>query len=279
LPGFVHAIRPMAFTCLLCLFVTASCFGLPEDPAAAPSLSGQDTQSGLRFYLGYENDRFNGTDDEHTSAFLLDVTWRRDNRDWGILVLLESLTTRETRFHLDILSILGRHQRPLGRGTVGFIAGGQVNGNLGSQKIENWLHRLLGEGLLDFEYPDRYVGGVCGGLTLHYPLAEAGPFRFSGEAEGRLATRAGPSFVRGGIFAAAPFRLWSGASLRPQFGVTVQDHFNLADILKIYYGRSYSLDSSLQFRWGNFTLDLYFRSDPYGNEQSIAGGGIGYWFN
>jgi hypothetical protein len=275
----LQARRRLILVGLLSLLVIPSCVAAAPDQTPSPAPETDRSDSALQFRFGFENDRFNGTDDEHTSAFVLEGEYQGPEAAWGGVVLLESLTTRETRFHLDILSLLADHTRPVGRGRLKFIAGMQINGDLGSQKIENFLHRILGEGLLDFVYPDRYVVGVCGGARIDYPLAEAGPFHISGAAEGRLATHAGPSFIRGGVFAALPFRLWPGASLRPSFGVTAQDHFNLAEILKPYYGGSYSLDTEIVFQWGGLILDMFFKSDPYGNEQSMFGGGIAYRFH
>jgi len=242
------------------------------------SVSEPDPHRKLHFKSAIENDRLNGTDNFHTHTFRFGAIIKRPRYDVRIHASHESLTRKFLGTRLDLLSIGTSLEFPFRRGNASITGGAVVNGNLGGQRLQNLYHRLLDEAQAHLTYPDRYAFGVFGGIGLDQDFVEIRKFVFSGSARTEIATNAGPSFFRTGAFVRRKFRFKQSSSILAKFGVTYQDFFLLVPILQSYYGSSFSLDSTLDITLGRFTLDLSFKSDPYGIDQSVFSVGIGMWF-
>jgi hypothetical protein len=257
-----------AFMCLC----DANAFASSGEGASEHSYS-----SIIRFQM--ENDRFNGTDDGHTSAFRLFFKWPKIRPDISISINYENLTRREANSRLDLLGIDAAFGYPVWKGgRIAFSGGVAVQGDLGGQTLQNAFHSWLNEPELHLDYPDSYLFGLTAGTEIEQELANIEAFRLVGSGDARLASSAAPSWTRGALYLERPFILFSKIRIDPQFGISVYTHFWLSQALSPYYGNGYSLNPRLDIGWKRLAINAFYHTNPYGNDQGILGVGIGCRF-
>jgi hypothetical protein len=229
--------------------------------------------------LQMENDRLGGSDDGHTYSFRSFLELPDPRPSLSFSINYESLTQRYKDSRVDLLGVDAAFGYPVwASGQIAFTVGVAANGDLGGEVLQNALHEWLNESSLHLSYPDSYNVGVTAGTRLSRKLTDINGFRLTGRSDFKVASGAAPSRVGGGIYLGRHFIIFPQTNLDLQFGLSLYDHFLLDEILKPYYGRGYSLDSSLGFEWKRLAINLFYNSNPYGIDQGILGAGIGCFF-
>lgn len=256
------------------------CLGLCKTDALAEPAN-QNHKANYRTFIRFqiENDRVGGTDDDHTQSLRLFVEWPDRKPSPSISINYESLTHRNENTRVDLLGIDAAFAYPVWRGgRFAFSGGVAINGDLGGQALQNGLHSWLNEASLHLAYPDSYSFGLTTGVQLDQKLTEIGGFRLTGAGETKVASKAGPSWVQGGIYLDRQFIHARQTMLEIKFGISANSYFWLDEILKSYYDKGYSLDSRLRFGWKWLAINVFYFSNPYGIDQGILGVGFGFLF-
>jgi hypothetical protein len=249
------------------------------DVLAESGSPGDKTKPGRIVKFQMENDRLGGSDDGHTHSLRFCLVWPNHRPDISFSINYESLTRRHENSRVDLLGIDAAFGYSAWTDAHFTFSGGfAVNGDLGGESLQNALHEWLNESTLHLAYPDAYAFGITAGTSLDQRLTTIGEFRLTATGDLRVASNAAPSWVRGGIYLSRRVNIRAQTRLDLQIGMSVYGHFWLDDILKPYYGRGYSLDSSLGIEWKRLAMNVFFDSNPYGIDQGILGVSIGCYF-